>query len=241
MPYRSSSKHECFGQACPSSSNQTLPPLWRTKKTQAPHLGHVVGRQKSSSRCCQLKQPSGCVATPPGERPRCPSPPHPHVHPAGWFQALHIMHSACRRTGIRLTGVRKPLGPAQPYGGPAQRYGTGPFCCLIVIRRAAWGKRKPAAQPFLRSFLPLVRRALYAPPHQPLRAVRRAEPGPTELSPTRLRYRPQQIAERRFGPSIDQGLGQQPDSSGRLPSANICLRCRAGLSSHPREISPCAA
>src|SRR2546422_9719722 len=46
----SSPKHPCFGQGGPSSSNQTFPPLCRTRKTAASHIRHDVGRQKSSSR-----------------------------------------------------------------------------------------------------------------------------------------------------------------------------------------------
>src|SRR5215813_7082336 len=114
MPYRPSSryssKHPCLGQGGPSSSNQTLPPLCRTKNTESPHRGHFVGRQVSKYWSCQLKRPRGrgCVPNPPGERPRCPSPPKPHLHSDEWYKALHIsppchLCSATLRIGCGLS------------------------------------------------------------------------------------------------------------------------------------------
>ena len=45
------SKQGCLSQGGPSGGSiHTEPPLWRMKKTSAPHSGHVVGRVKSGSR-----------------------------------------------------------------------------------------------------------------------------------------------------------------------------------------------
>ena len=76
-----SSKHACLGQGQPSGgSSQTLPPLWRMKKTVAPHSGHLVGRQKSSLSMTSKRLPNS--GRPPGSK--SPSQEHPPLKCMGF-------------------------------------------------------------------------------------------------------------------------------------------------------------